>query len=87
MSAGLIKLPKYRCHKEVYALKIAELKTDSSGITLIPADTSYAPFGLSSEYVTKHSPEAGGYWVSYKDGYTSYSPAEAFEEGYTLTEN
>jgi hypothetical protein len=31
----------------------------------------------------KHSPEAGGYYVQYKDGYTSFSPAEAFEEGYT----
>ena len=30
--------------------------------------------------------EAGGYYVRYPDGYESWSPAEAFEEGYTLVE-
>lgn len=35
------------------------------------------------EYMQKHQPRAGGYFVVYKDGYESWSPAEAFEEGYT----
>jgi hypothetical protein len=30
----------------------------------------------------KHKPEVGGYYVVYKDGYRSFSPAEAFETGY-----
>jgi len=31
----------------------------------------------------KHKPEVGGYYVVYADGYKSFSPAQAFEEGYT----
>ena len=30
----------------------------------------------------RHKPKAGGYYVVYDDGYKSYSPAKAFEEGY-----
>jgi hypothetical protein len=32
----------------------------------------------------KHKPQVGGYYVLYKDGYASFSPASAFEEGYDL---
>jgi hypothetical protein len=32
----------------------------------------------------KHKPEVGGYYVVYKEGYKSFSPAGAFEEGYAL---
>lgn len=86
------ELPKYKCHKEVWALKIKRLipsskaGTDYLGphtATLIPEDGRYQPIELSEEYVTKHAPEAGGYYVVYKDGYKSFSPAKAFEEGYT----
>ena len=36
-----------------------------------------------ADVVEKHNPEAGGYYVVYEDGYKSFSPAKAFEEGYT----
>lgn len=52
-------------------------------LTIVPADHSYAPFEVSAEYFAKHKPESGGYFVVYADGYQSYSPAKAFEEGYT----
>ncbi len=87
------ELPRYKCHKIVRALKIAYIvrdneddpnaETDGSAM-LIPASDGYAPFPVGSEYIRKHNPEKGGYYVVYKDGYTSYSPAKAFEEGYTL---
>lgn len=88
------QMPKYRCHKEVWALKIADVILDSDiaqregretdGSALItPADAGYAPFAVDHDYVRKHSPKAGGYYVVYKDGYKSFSPADAFEEGYT----
>jgi hypothetical protein len=32
----------------------------------------------------KPAPQAGMYMVVYEDGYISFSPAEAFEAGYTL---
>lgn len=57
------------------------------GATIIPADTSYAPFDVDGAYFSKHQPEAGGYYVVYADGYKSFSPAEAFEAGYTRVED
>lgn len=51
---------------------------------IIPAEPGYAPFAVSAEFVSKHKPEAGGYWVLYEDGYQSFSPTAAFEDGYTL---
>ncbi len=38
---------------------------------------------VSHDYMRKHKPQPGGYFVRYKDGYESYSPADAFEDGYT----
>lgn len=79
------EMPRYRCHKEVHALKIAAFEKanfDGSKI-LVPVEEGYAPFRVPFEYMTKHNPQPGGYYVLYKDGYTSYSPAEPFEEGYT----
>jgi RyR domain len=81
------ELPRYKSHKTVQALKIARIETfsHSYGVTLHPADEGYTPFQVSSEFVAKHQPQPGGYFVRYDDGYTSYSPAKAFEEGYTRT--
>jgi hypothetical protein len=82
------QMPRYKCHKEVWALKIKEIKRVPSGNaavthTIVPEDAGYAPFEVNPEYIGKHSPEAGGYYVVYLDGYVSYSPAKAFEDGYT----
>jgi hypothetical protein len=80
------QLPLYNCHKQVWALKIAKIEKRDDVVYLTPADEGYAEFPLEPEYVWKHQPKAGGYYVVYKDGYKSFSPAEAFEEGYTLAE-
>ena len=84
-----MEMPRYKCHKEVYALKIASLDSTASpeqesdgSLLMTPADYGYAPFTLDAAYVRKHKPEAGGYYVVYADGYKSYSPAKAFEDGY-----
>lgn len=83
------QLPIYQSHKKVWALKIAEVLSpageneESDGtLIIVPADEGYAPFRVDREYVRKHSPVAGGYYVVYSDGYKSWSPAQAFEEGY-----
>lgn len=76
------ELPKYRSHKEVGALKIAKLEPNDEGALITPEDRGYIPIQVSKEYVEKHSPKAGGYFVQYKDGYQSFSPSQAFEEGY-----
>lgn len=96
-------LPRYRSHKEVWALKIAKFErrlptieeldrilndnaADGDGIGgfITPADVGFARFPVSAEYVQKHEPKEGGYFVQYQDGYCSWSPADAFESGYTI---
>lgn len=80
------EMPKYKSHKEVWALKIKMIGTnqaDGSGL-ITPEDAGYAAFEVSAEYLEKHKPHPGGYYVVYADGYKSFSPAEAFESGYTL---
>lgn len=89
-TAAQMELPRYKCHKEVWALKIAEVRdtaepgneTDGSRL-LIFEEKPYAPIRVDAAYVHKHKPEAGGYYVVYADGYKSFSPAKAFEEGYS----
>lgn len=78
------EMPVYKCHKKVWALKIAGIVGDQHGGWYFqPAEPGYGMVPLSPEYVAKHKPEVGGYYVVYEDGYTSFSPAEAFEEGYS----
>lgn len=89
-----IEMPRYRSHKTVWALKIRSLELDSErakaenretdgSATITPEEKGYAPFRVDAAYVEKHKPQAGGYFVAYADGYKSWSPAEAFEGGYT----
>lgn len=76
------EMPKYRCHKEVWALKIKKIEDDA--VTMLHfEDPDYFPIYVSYTWYVRHEPEAGGYYVVYQDGYVSYSPAEAFESGYT----
>lgn len=83
-----IEMPKFLCKKEVWALKIKRVYINHVGKTLlIMEDKRYAPIEVSKEYVDKHEPKSGGYYVVYKGGYKSFSPAEPFEEGYDLVIN
>jgi len=51
---------------------------------LVPEDPGIATVAVDSRWIAKHDPQPGGYYVRYADAYASYSPAEAFESGYTL---
>lgn len=89
MQAGR-EMPKYKSHKTIWALKIEAIRQQEADIPyeggswiIKPADEGYAEFEVPHAYVVKHEPKAGGYYVVYADGYKSYSPAEAFEDGYT----
>lgn len=85
---GGVEMPKYKCHKEVWAFKIkeiSEIPSASDGkVTITPVEDGYAPFKVDIDYIQRHKPEVGGYYVVYKDGYKSYSPAGAFEDGYSM---
>ncbi len=86
------EMPKYQSNKKVWALKIKEIIFDSDlahkenrdtdgSATIIPEEKGYAPFKVDQQYCHKHAPKAGGYFVMYEDGYKSWSPADAFENG------
>lgn len=80
-----MEMPRYECHKIVHALKIGSIAHAPDGvITIEPSDMRYSRFEISREWYDKHRPDVGGYYVVYADDYKSYSPAKAFEEGYTL---
>lgn len=87
-------MPQYKCHKVVGALKIKEIRLDAiraasenretdGSAMLVPEEERFTPFRVDSQYLVKHKPETGGYYVRYKDGYESFSPGDVFEDGYT----
>ena len=86
------EMPKYQSHKKVWALKIKSIvivrdgeNRESDGSAMItPKEEGYASFEVDCEYMHKHKPQVGGYFVQYKGGYKSFSPAKEFEEGYTI---
>jgi hypothetical protein len=80
------QMPRYQCHKRLYALKIAGIslpQNEAGDAELAFTDEGYAPKLMPRAWLDKHNPEVGGYYVVYDDGYESFSPAKAFEEGYT----
>lgn len=80
----------YKSHKTVEAAKILEanaLVETGAAVLLLEG---YGTTTVAAEWVRKHAPPSealgslvGGYFVRYADGYTSWSPAQAFEEGYS----
>jgi hypothetical protein len=86
MDGAAAEMPRYQSHKKVWALKIksiSEARSADGAAMIEPEDHGYASFWVTGEYMRKHSPKVGGYYVVYDDGYKSWSPAQAFEEGYT----
>ena len=95
MSENTMELPRYKCHKEVHALKIesivhghdAEGKGDIDKCTFFPEDDTFKPMEVDSNWCYKkvESQEQYdcGYLVIYADGYRSWSPTKVFEDGYT----
>jgi len=78
------EMPRYKSHKVIHALKIDAIQFNKDGSAVFkPVEPGYASVYLSAEYVQKHDPQVGGYYVVYKDGYKSWSPANALEGGYT----
>lgn len=82
-----VQLPKYKSHKEVYALKIAGMETlPDGGLRITPVEQGYGPYDVEAQFIPKHDParpQLGWYVVIYKNGYKSFSPADVFEDGYT----
>ena len=82
-----VALPRWQCHKQVSAVKIEGVREgfgDGRAFSaFIVPEGGLPEIEVGQEFITKHKPVAGGYFVVYDDGYRSFSPAEAFESGYT----
>lgn len=84
----------YKSHKQVQAFKVEQILKitridglDSAGDPLVSDKYELHGAGVivevSQEYMAKHKPQLRGYYMLYADGYESFSPADAFEDGYT----
>lgn len=84
-----MEMPRYRCHKEVWALQFSHAQINTEGyLELSIMDEGFADLVMDEAFTMKHwdaIEKAGfeGYLVQYKDGYKSFSPKEPFEDGYT----
>lgn len=80
------RLPHWRCHKVVQADKITAVEVTHTGLhsflVLKCGARIKVTDGLLDRVPESHAIDSG-YYVRYADGYESWSPAKAFEEGYT----
>lgn len=85
-----MEMPRYKSHKTVWALKIAaiEINEDKSA-KIAPADKDYATFTTKPGWAERFTGtgEDPGYFVQYADGFSSWSPSKAFDEGYKREES
>lgn len=85
----MTNLPQYRSHKVVRAAKIVAIDAQSGNVEIkveLP-DGSYHQIDALDGWIRKlgqpsHDGDLG-YFVEYDDGYMSWSPTKAFEDGYT----
>lgn len=82
------EMPRYKCHKIVHALKIEGYNASMrDGMTLYFDDKDgFNPIDIPESEVKPFLAMRDtdkGYLVVYSDGYRSWSPTKAFEEGYT----
>lgn len=73
-------IPRYKCHKEVGALKIKTVSKNGCELTFEETDKQ---ININASMIARYTPQIGDYLVIYDDDYKSISPAKAFEEGYT----
>ena len=78
-------LPQWKCHKVVRAAKIASTQEmdDRWYVELVDIPGLEGMLSVDPAVFARGVPEQGDYLVAYDDSYVSWSPAKAFEEGYT----
>lgn len=83
------QLADWKCrHKIVKAGKITMLPMERDGQPIGPVvvqDANGGDYGVDmpAAAFARGRPNPGDYIVIYEDGYKSWSPAKAFEDGYT----
>lgn len=76
--ANQIGFDPYVSHKHVRAARVKVIYS--------PTCVGIEPHGLSVSYDPqgRPTPQVGWWVIAYADGYISFSPPAAFEDGYTL---
>lgn len=84
MSAA-VELPRWRSHKIVRGDKITGVLDEPRRWCLACGGIVDVSDELQQRVPVKDGLQLafGGYYVRYEDGFESWSPAKAFEEGYT----
>lgn len=78
-----MKLPQFKSHKIVGAAKVQAISWIDESAVQLTLEGVESEFTVDSKEIDKHRPDVGWYLVRYEDGHISFSPAEAFENGYT----
>src|SRR5258708_7205035 len=84
--APQVEMPRYKSHKVVWALEIAKINRTIPGkVTVSFVDKGYAPitFDEGDPIFSRYKPIQRDFYVVHTDGYKSWSPRDAFLEGYT----
>ena len=83
------QLANWKSHKIVKAGKVmpvqitADEGEGTSVITIEDGNGAACKVVVPENFFARGTPQTGDYIVIYDDGYKSWSPAKAFEEGYT----
>lgn len=91
MEGASTEMPRYKCHKQVWALEISglfEVSHDLEMCRLAFKDDGYADIEVGSEMFHRYRPSPGDFYVVYPsvdgaESYASISPRKAFLDGYT----
>jgi len=85
------QLAEWQCHKVVKAGRLITLvhDADDGGFVLTVEDANGVPCKVTvpEDFFARGAPIVDDYIVVYEDGYKSWSPKKAFEEGYHRTGN
>jgi len=78
------ELARWQSYKIVKAGKIIAINKAAHWADLVVESANGEPVKMAAPegLFSRGEPSSGDYLVIYDDGYTSWSPAKAFEEGY-----
>lgn len=78
------QLADWKCHKIVKAGKITAFGDGfNTPVTVEDVNGAECKVEMPASAFARGRPNLGDYIVIYDDGYKSWSPAKAFEDGYT----
>lgn len=75
---------RWKCHKVVDAETIVRVERAAGWVGYLVAYGEVIRQPVEDSFFARGAPENGDYLVRYEDGYLSWSPKKAFEDGYTL---